>query len=406
MTDRAGKPYIAVVALLFAAVFIAYIDRTNMSVAAIAMQAEFAWSETDKGKVLSSFFVGYLLLMIVSSVLTNRYGGKLVLGIAVLWWSVFTILTPPAAELSLAMLLAVRVALGLGEAAVFPAMINMVGRWVPLEHRSRATALCSSAISFGTLVALPVTGWLVRDFGWPSPFYAFGVVGIVWVAVWFYVVGDGSAPQAEIAQQKAPIPWGRLLSSKAIWAIIVAHFCHNWTLYVLLAWLPSYFSKTFGVALVSAGLLSTAPWIANFVMANVSGFVADRMIRSGRSVGFVRKLLQTLGLGGVALFLLQIPNAESATAATLLMCCATGTLGLCMGGFGPNAFDVAPKYADVVWGTSNTFATLPGIVGVYVTGWLLDRTGSYQMPFVLTAAIAAVGAIVYLALGSGKREID
>ena len=133
--------YHTVVLLLFAAVFISYIDRTNLSVAAIAMQEELGWTETDKGAVLSSFFVGYLLMMVASGALANRYGGKVVLGIAVVWWSLFTILTPPAALLSMTGLIAARIALGLGEAAVFPASINMIGRWVPAAHRSRATAM-------------------------------------------------------------------------------------------------------------------------------------------------------------------------------------------------------------------------------------------------------------------------
>src|SRR3954464_4509260 len=115
----------AVVALCGAAVLISYIDRTNISVAAIPMQAQFGWSETTKGWVLSSFFVGYLAFMAVSGALANRYGGKVVLGAAVLWWSVFTMLTPPAALVSFSTLIAARIALGLGEAAVFPASVNM-----------------------------------------------------------------------------------------------------------------------------------------------------------------------------------------------------------------------------------------------------------------------------------------
>ena len=168
-TSGGWPRYYTVVLLLFAAVFISYIDRSNISVAAIAMQSELGWTETDKGKVLSAFFVGYLLMMTASGVLANRYGGWLVLGIAVVWWSVWTILTPPAATLSIGALVVARIALGLGEAAVFPASINMIGRWVPPERRTRATALLISAISFGTMFALPITGWLVRDHGWAMP---------------------------------------------------------------------------------------------------------------------------------------------------------------------------------------------------------------------------------------------
>ena len=141
-------------------------------------------------------------------------------------------------------------------------------------------------------------------------------------------------------------------------------------------------------------------------MANVAGHLADRMINRGRSPTFVRKLMQATGLLGVALFLLLVQTAGSPTTGMLLMCGATGTLALCMAGFTVNSFDIAPRYADVIWGISNTFATVPGIVGVAVTGWLVQRTGTYSAPFVVTAAVAVVGALVFLKFGSGRRQID
>jgi ACS family sodium-dependent inorganic phosphate cotransporter len=192
----------------------------------------------------------------------------------------------------------------------------------------------------------------------------------------------------------------------AVWAIIVGHFACNWTVYLLLAWLPSYFKTTFGVSLANAGLLSAAPWLVSFVMANVSGAWADRMIRAGRSAGFVRKLMQTIGLVGGAVFLLLLTRATTPTAAVLLMCCATGAGAFCISGFAPNCFDIAPRYADVIWGISNTVATLPGIIGVYITGWLVDSTGTFVAPFLLTAGISLFGAAFYLVFGSGKKLLD
>jgi len=411
---RRWPVYYPVVAMCFAAVFISYIDRTNISVAAIAMKEQYGWDETTKGFVLSSFFVGYLLLQVPSSTLSNRYGGKLVLGVAVIWWSIFTMLTPPAASISLGLLIAARIALGLGEAAVFPASINMVGRWVPQAARSRAVATFSSGLSLGTVVSLPLTGWLVRNYGWPMPFYLFGAVGLVWGWFWFTRIGRGRsaeveaelAAEASAADSTPSIPWGRLFATPAVWAIIVNHFCHNWALYVLLAWLPSWFNATFGVSVAGAGALSAAPWLSSFVMANVAGVIADRMIRRSRNPTFVRKLMQLLGLGGAAAFLLLLSRADSLTMGLLIMCGATGMLALCLGGFGPNCFDIGPRYADVIWGVSNTFATVPGIIGVAVTGWLVDRTGGYTAPFVATAALCGFGALVFLAFGSGRRQID
>jgi len=404
-TTRRWPPYFTVVGLCFAAAFISYIDRTNISVAAIAMKEQFNWTETTKGLVLSSFFVGYLLLQIVSGTLANRYGGKLVLGTAVVWWSVFTAITPAAALISLPVLLGARVGLGLGEAAMFPAAINMVGRWVPTAARSRAVAAIASGLALGTVVSLPLTGWLVRRYGWPLPFYLFGAAGVLWATAWFTLVGNGRAVEAEAAADRA-IPWRKVVATPAVWAIVVNHFCHNWSLYLFIAWLPSYFKATFNLSLASAGLYSALPWLASFLMTNVVGSIADGLLGRGWNPTFVRKLMQTIGLLGSATFLLLLRNPGSVAAALALMCGATGALAFCLGGFAPNSFDIAPRCADVIWGISNTFATVPGIVGVVVTGWLVERTGSYAAPFLLTASVSGVGALVYLGFASGRRLID
>jgi ACS family sodium-dependent inorganic phosphate cotransporter len=394
-----------VVLMLCAAVFISYIDRTSISVGAVAMQAQMGWNETQKGLVLSSFFIGYLVMMLGAASLANRHGGRIVLGGAVIWWSMFTILTPPAALASLPVLIGARIALGLGEAAVFPASFNVIGQWVPVLHRSRAVALLASSPYLGNMFALPVAGWLAQRFGWPVPFYLFGAIGLGWTCVWFGNASRGADHRTNPAMPTV-IPWTELLRSPAVRAIIVGHFCSNWSMYMLLAWAPSYFKHTFGVNLASGGVLSAAPWLAAFAMANIAGYAADRLLSAERSATAVRKLMQTIGLGCGAIFLLQLPNAASISTALVLLCCSTGVGAIAIVGFAPNCFDIAPRHADVVYGISNTFATLPGIFGVFATGWLVDRTGSFTAPFVLAAGISLIGALVYLAFGSGEPQIE
>jgi ACS family sodium-dependent inorganic phosphate cotransporter len=230
------------------------------------------------------------------------------------------------------------------------------------------------------------------------PFYAFGVVGLFWAAFWFARVRDGSAVEAVEATSRAAIPWRALLSSRAVWAVIVGHFCYNWCAYVLLAWLPSYFKSTFGVTVVNAGMFSAGPWLVVFLMANASGYLADNLLRTGYRATVVRKLMQSV-------FLLLLPGTASVTTAVILMCIAAGLLAMCQAGFPPNCLDIAPRHADVLYGISNTFATLPGLFGVFVTGWLVDRTGSFAAALVLTAGIAVFGAIFFLIFASGERQI-
>jgi MFS transporter, ACS family, solute carrier family 17 (sodium-dependent inorganic phosphate cotransporter), other len=392
--------------MLLASLFISYIDRTNMSVGAITMQTQFGWSQTEKGLVLSAFFIGYMAFMLLSGALANRFGGKIVLLVAVIWWSIFTALTPPAAMISLAAVIGVRIALGAGEAAVIPASINMIGRWVPPPQRSRAVALLMGAAPLSTAIALPLTGWLSHAFGWAIPFYAFGLVGLLWATIWLRRISGSYDIQITAAAAKPAIPWGRLLRLPCVWAIVISNFCFTWSFYVLLSWLPSYLKSTYGVSLVNAGFLSAAPFLACFVMANVAGYLADRLLRAGRSATFVRKLLTTSGLGFGALLLMRMPGAPSAVVAIAYACCAVGMLALVFGGYAPNGFDIAPRYADVIWGLSNTVATLPGIFGVFLTGWMVDKTGSFTVPLFVSAGISMLGAITFILFGSGERKID
>ena len=409
-----------VVGMCFAAVFVCYIDRVNISVASIAMQAEFGWSETTKGLVLSSFFVGYMLTMAVAGWLADRFGGKLVLGLSVIWWSIFTMLTPWAAYASFAFLIAARIALGLGEAATFPASYGLFSRWVPVQERARSIALLASGISIGTLFALSTTGWIVENFGWPAVFYWFGAVGIVWAAGWFLFIHDDPSTHPRISaaelerigahasepREKIRFPWRSFLRLPAFWALLVNHFCSNVLLYVALAWLPSYFRDVQGLSLSGAGLYAAAPWLSMFLLTNVGGWIGDYLLRRGMSVTAVRKTMQTVGLAGGAVFLLLLRDADSANTAVLLMCGALGIGSFAVAGFGTNHLDIAPKYAGVLLGITNTIGTIPGIVGVALTGWLVETTGSYDSVFLMVAGVNLVGVVGWLLFAKGEKLVD
>jgi MFS transporter, ACS family, solute carrier family 17 (sodium-dependent inorganic phosphate cotransporter), other len=399
----------ALVALCFLASFIAYTDRVNISVAAVAMKEDLGWSQTEKGLVLSSFFVGYMLFMYVSGALARRYGGRNVLGLAVVAWSVFTLLTPPAAAVSIPLLVAARILMGVGEAAIFPASVELYSRWIPVTERTRAMAKLLSGIPMGTVVGLMATGWIVGRWHWSMAFYSFGVLGLGWAVIWFARISDDPEADPRITESERALighiqrdaragdvlPFGHLLRVPAVWAMVAAHFATTWTLYVLISWLPSYFREAQGLSIANSGLFSAAPWLAMFVVTNAGAAVSDRMIRGGTSLTRTRKLMQCLGLVGSAAFLLAARDVHTPSVALALMCGAAGTLGLAWSGYAPNGLDISPPHAAQLMGMSNTIATIPGIVGVAVTGWLLDATGTYAAAFVLTAVVSGVGALAY-----------
>jgi ACS family sodium-dependent inorganic phosphate cotransporter len=407
----------ALLAMCFLAMFIAYTDRVNISVASVAMREQFGWTQTVKGIVLSSFFIGYMLFMVASGWLATRFGGKRVLAISVAWWSVFTVLTPWAASISIAALVAARIALGIGEAAVMPATYELFRRWVPESERSRAVTRFLSGIPVGQIVGFLVAGWLTGRLGWPASFYLFGLIGFVWTAFWLARISNDPADDRHITAQELrllqadtqieQVPSGtsvrRLLAKSPVWAVFVAHFCNNWGLYLLIAWLPSYFRDAMGVSFANAGVYAAAPWLAAFATGNGVAVLADKAIARGAAVVFVRKLIMGVGLLSFAVFLLLVREAHSPTSALVLVCAATGALGICWSGFAPNLLDIAPRHCAVLVGVSNTLATVPGVAGVAITGWLVDRTGTYSATFTLTAAVAILGALIYIIFGSAKR---
>ena len=414
------KTRYSVILMCFAATFVCYIDRVNISVAIIPMAEEFKWDLETQGIILSSFYVGYLIMQVMGGFLADRFGGKVVLGLGVLIWSFFTIATPWAAFSGMIGLLAARIGMGLGEAVTFPSVYSLITRWFPVHEKAKAVAFNASGIPIGTVFALVVTPIIVSELGWEWAFYLFGLVGVVWYAAWHLVVTNTPAEHPRIAAAEmqfiaanAPAtgtveipPMRQFLRNKALWAIIVAHFCNNWTLYVILSWLPKFVNDGLGVAFASVGLIAMLPHLTSFLCLNIAGNIADRLIQRGLSVTFVRKLMQSIGFGGLAICLLLITTVDDVWSAIGLLCLGKlfGAAGI--GGHSVNHMDIGPRYAGTLMGITNTFATLPGIVAVYITGYILQVSGSWDLVFISTAGVTLFGMVFYLIFGSGERQFD
>lgn len=380
------------------------------------MAKQFGWTDTQRGLVLSSFFAGYIVTQLLGGTLAAKLGGKIVLGAGVLWWSLFTFLTPLSAVTSFPILIATRIAMGIGEGVSFPATYNLLGRWVLPRERTRAAAFNLSGIPLGTLVAVTLTPFIAVTFGWPVIFYLFGAAGFIWFLFWWPLAGDRPIPpfdqnlidrsiegkNGSIDDEKR-VPWRRILSRVSVWAIIISHFCNNWGLYVLLSWLPSYFSSQLGVNLKSVWVYVAPPWIASFLVSNLAGWLGDWMIAHGRSVIFTRKSMQTIGFVGPALALIGLATIDDAMTAVVLLTLALGLGAFSFAGFATNHLDISPQHAGAIFGISNTAATIPGIVGVFLTGYLVDQTGNYASAFYLTAGVYLFGLVIYLLFGSARK---
>jgi MFS transporter, ACS family, solute carrier family 17 (sodium-dependent inorganic phosphate cotransporter), other len=404
-----------VILFFFTCALILYIDRVNISVVAPVLMTEFGWDPAVTGTILSAFFVGYLLTQLPGGWLADRFGGKSVVGFAVAWWSLATFLTPFASVLPL--MLAVRIGLGIGEGVTPPALHSMTARWIPAHERTRVIAFDVTGVYVGIMLAFPLSVWIVTHWGWPWVFYSFGLLGVVWAALWYLLVT--SRPEehptispAELAYIRhdlpavAPveaIPWRLFFSSSAFWALLVGQFCTLWTWYMLLTWLPIYLVKARGFSLEEMGVYAMLPYCAMLFAANGAGWLADGLIRRGVPITLVRKGFQSLCFVGSAICLLLLSATASQWLALLYITLGLGAVATSAAGFLVNHLDIGPRYAGVLMGITNTIGTIPGILAPAITGFIVQFTGSWDLVFYLAAGISAVGEVIWLLFASGEQ---
>lgn len=424
----------------FLSFLICNIDRINLSVTVIPMSAQYKWTNAQAGLVQSIFFLGYMTTAILGGRLADIHGGRPVLAIAVTLWSICTILTPLAAALGpgLIPLLVMRVALGAGEGAAMPSMNAIIATAVPPHFRARALSFIYSGMYAGSISGLLATPPILKAAGFPAVFYVFGAIGIIWVMLFLLTTTNPTSSHsntthqpvtsnthADVQLESTPLsidpqkhnpntsnhhddnhvpPLRELLSSGAVWTIIVAHFCSTWGYFVLVAWLPTYFSQRFGQDISASALYSAAPWAAMFVAANAGGAVADWLLRRGVDTTTVRKIMQGVGFLGPAMFLAAVASVDRVSVAVPLVAMAVACSSWSQSGLYSNHQDIGPNIAGTLLGISNTFASIPGLVGVYVTGVVLDLTGkNWNAVFFMAIFFYMLGFIVYTSFATAER---
>eukprot|EP00793_Prasinoderma_coloniale_P001496 PRCOL_00003300-RA len=392
-------------------------DRVNLSIAMLPMSEEFGWGPSTKGLVQSSFFWGYLLTQVAGGVWADRMGGKVVLGFGVLWWSLATVLTPVAARAGLPTLLLCRAMMGVGEGVAMPAMNTLLSRWIPKQERSRSLAFVYSGMFVGSIAGLSCSPFLISNYGFESVFLLFGSFGLLWGATWYFAGASGPEEDERVGERereyivqststRAPaeeIPWRRLLGRSEVWAIIVCHFCHNWGTFILLTWMPTYYADVLGFDLFESGFYSVLPWISMAIASNAAGYFADtQLIGKGTSVTFTRKLMQSIGFMGPAVCLSLLSSVNSPQEAVALLVISQSCDAFSQSGLYSNHQDIAPRYAGVLLGMSNTAGVLAGVLGTYAVGVILED-GSWDQVWTVAVGLYVLGTVVWNAFSTGEE---
>ena len=408
------------------AVYICMIDRIAISIAIIPMAEDNGWSPTVQGAVMSAFFLGYVTLQIPAGYLSDRFGGKWVLGLGVLFWSLFTLLTPASAALGITVLLACRFLMGVAEAVTWPSIYSLYSRWVHPDRRASAVGLMNSGISGGAVIALICTPWLISVWSWQGAFYLYGVLGILWFAVWAPLARSRPAepPKWEagsvVTQPAAGSPRsdsapetryprltvGGMLRSRAIWAVAVAHICINWSLYLVLSWFPTFVNRELGADLQLAGFLALAPTIVSLFMAPLAGRMFDRLVAKGHDRLKVRRIMQSLAFVGITGAMMAITLTDSLILSVTVITLSNALTAFSIGGFATNHLDIAPNQSGLLMGVTNTLAAVSSSASVFVSGWIQDLSGGWDAVFLTAAGVSVFGAVIYASLAGVEREFD
>ncbi|KAL3867864.1 hypothetical protein ACJMK2_040710 [Sinanodonta woodiana] len=351
--------------------FINSADQVIMPIAVVAMTDEFKWGLHGQGWVLSSFAIGYMSSQVIGGSAAKKYGGKKILLLSVLLWSMSTFIVPFFAHSIFALTLS-RMVLGFGEGLGKKICAHLSWRWA---------------------------------------FYSFGSLGFVWAFIWIYFYKENrSSNDEEFVEppkvNNINVHWSEFICHWPLWSIYTAHFCMNWSNYIIMQWLPTYLLRTLN-GNKSDIMLTAAPYVLNSVVGVVAGHFADSLIVKHKwTVLSVRRLMTSVGLMGPGLFILFFSAVNNLPLAVLFVTICLGLSACNSSGHLSNHAEVAPSHAGITFAISNTLATIPGIICGPLTAELVTQSHGRWFPvFIIAAGVNFVGAIIYLSQSAASQVL-
>jgi len=403
---------------------VAFLDRTNISVAGIQIGQEFAISNTRLGWVFSAFLIGYASLQIPAGLMVRRFGPRRVLTIGGLWWGAFTALTalvPPGIASAVVLLILVRFALGAGEATMYPAGSQFVERWFPVKERGKANGIIFAGVGLGSGLTPVLVSAIIRHYGWRASFWFSALIGVVAGLVWYLAARDtpeqhtwvGDAERELIVNQrsiseaaavaedssrygKRAVPWAKILRNKSVYALTISYFAFVYVAWMFFAWMYIYMAQVRGVNLKTSAVYSSYPFIAMTIGCLLGGVVSDRIAaRFGLRMG--RCLLPGMALVLTAVLLLLGSRAHEAQTAALVLAGGAGALYLAQSAFWAVSADIAGEFTGVVSGMMNMGGQIGGACTASLTPLIAAHFG-WDMSFVAGAVLVVVGGLAWLVI--------
>ncbi|BAI74943.1 glucarate transporter (plasmid) [Azospirillum sp. B510] len=426
-----------ILAMLFLVTVINYADRATLSITGPVISKELGISAAEMGFIFSAFGWAYVLGQLPGGWLLDRFGSKIVYGLSIFIWSLFTLMqgtigfvTGGAAVM---LLFALRFAVGFAEAPSFPGNSRVVAAWFPGQERATASAIFNSAQYFATVIFAPLMGWLTHSFGWHWVFGVMGGLGIIMAGVWMktvyppkdhprinqaeldHIAAGGGLVNMDDGRKKAASAQGgarsgakwdyirQLFASRMMVGIFIGQFCINAITYFFITWFPVYLVQARGMSILNAGFIASIPAICGFVGGILGGVMSDVMLRRGYSLTAARKTPIVLGMV-MSMAMIACNYTDLQWVIVALMALAFFGKGIGALGWAVMS-DCAPKeITGLSGGVFNMCGNLSSISTPIVIGYIIQTSGSFNGALVFVGANALIAAVSYLVIvGEIKR---
>jgi sugar phosphate permease len=407
-----------VVFLLCTMYLITYMDRTNLSIAAPLISTEFHFDKITMGVIFSAFSWSYAAFQIPCGALGDRFGARRILGVFVLYWSALT--TAMVAAGSATTFWLARFFFGIGEAGAFPTATRAMTHWVPASERGMAQGLTHSFSRLGAAITPLITVWITTRWGWRGAFWLFGLLGTAWAVTWLVSYRDlpqedkrvNSAemaiirPDGDVGGLRSPARWTALLKSRNMWAINLQYFAYGYSLWFYLTWLPTYFVDVRHFSYPKTGLYTSLPFLTGMAGDTLGGWLCDYL---GKRTGSLR--LSRAGVGAFAMMaavVFLIPGAVTGQArlAVVYLSVAFFFLEMNIGPAWAVVMDVGHENAGAVSGMMNMCGSFAGALSPIIFAAAWQKTGSVIVPFFISGALMAVGALAWLFVDPKQAVFD
>jgi MFS family permease len=382
---------------------ITYIDRVNVSTAASVFSKELHLNNTQVGFIFSAFAYPYLIFQIIGGWVSDKFGARLALTVSAVIWAGATLATGFAGTFTTIVL--ARILLGFGEGATFPTATRAMSDWAPASKRGFVQGVTHSAARLGNALTPPLVAWLIALTSWRGSFIALGIMSMAWAVVWgWYFRNDPAShksvtqeelaklPKYNPARRKDKVPWRAL--TKRMFPVTLVYFCYGWTLWLYLAWIPSFFLHSYKLDLKKSALFSAGVFFAGVIGDTFGGIVSDRIYAKTGDFDKARRNLVVIGFLASLAFMVPIMFFHNVTYAAICLSAAFFFAEFTIGPMWAIPMDIAPRFSGSASGLMNTGSAAAAILSPLIGGMIVDKTGNWELPFVGSIGLLLFGAVM------------